>query len=112
MTHEEWVARRLTRRDLMRRAAGVGGAFAVAPLLAACGGDDEEPATGGGGGDDELKGTGKVVIGAFEDGALAAFKEKMVPLFKEQTGISIEILEDEYCTFSEKAFNDAQTGAG
>ena len=110
-SHEEWFERPLTRRQLVRRAAGVGGVVAVGPLIAACGGDEEEAPQGGGGGG-ELKGTGKVVIGAFEDAALVPFKEKIVPLFEKETGIKIDFLEDEYGTFFEKAFNDAQTGAG
>ncbi len=106
--------RRLTRRDVVKGGAGVAGLAAFGPLLAACGGGDDEGATtsAGGGGGDDLKGSGKVVIGAFEDGGLVPFKERMIPLFKEQTGIEIEWLEDEYGTFFEKAFNDAQTGAG
>ncbi|MBA2536247.1 MAG: extracellular solute-binding protein [Actinobacteria bacterium] len=111
MTYYDWLDRRLTRRQLVRRAAGVGGVLAAGPLLAACGGDDEKEPSGGGG-DDEFKGTGKVVIGAFEDGGLTPFKEKIIPLFEQETGITLEFLEDEYGTFFEKAFNDAQTGAG
>ena len=112
-SNEGWFERRLTRRQVVERAAGLGGALAAGPLLAACGGEDEQETAGGEGtGTDEFRGTGKVVIGAFEDGALTAFKEKIAPLFKEQTGIAIEFLEDEYGTFFEKAFNDAQTGAG
>ena len=110
---ETWFERRLTRRQIVRAAAGVGGALAAGPLLAACGGEDEPAGDGGGGGGgDDLTGTGKVVIGAFEDGALGPFKDRIVPLFNEQTGMEIEFLEDEYGTFFEKAFNDAQTGAG
>jgi multiple sugar transport system substrate-binding protein len=111
MPYVDWLERRLTRGQLMRRAAGVGGALAAGPLLAACGGDDEKEPSGGGG-DDEFKGTGEVVIGAFEDGGLTPFKEKIIPLFEQETGIKLEFLEDEYGTFFEKAFNDAQTGAG
>ncbi|MDQ3890594.1 MAG: extracellular solute-binding protein [Actinomycetota bacterium] len=112
-SYEELFEKRLTRRQLVRTAAGAGGALAAGPLLAACGGGEEEkPSTGGGGGEGGFKGSGKVVIGAFEDGALVPFKQAIIPLFERETGIKLEFLEDEYGTFFEKAFNDAQTGAG
>jgi multiple sugar transport system substrate-binding protein len=109
---QDLFERRLTRREVVRGAAGLGAAAGLGPLLAACGGDDDGDEAAPAGGGDDLRGTGKVVIGAFEDGALVPFKERMIPLFKEQTGITIEFLEDEYGTFFEKAFNDAQAGAG
>jgi multiple sugar transport system substrate-binding protein len=108
---EQLYERPLTRREVVKGGIALGSALGVAPILAACGGDDEEkasttPSTG------SLKGTGKVVIGAFEDGALDPFKAEIVPLFKKQTGISIEFLEDAYDTFFEKAFNDGRSKAG
>jgi multiple sugar transport system substrate-binding protein len=99
-----------TRRRFVRTAAGAGGALLASPLVAACGGDEKPASTGGGG--DALKGTGKVVIGAFQDGGLRPFKEDIVPLFERETGIQVEFLEDEYGTFFEKAFNDAQSQGG
>lgn len=54
---------------------------------------------------------GKVVIGAFADGGLTPFKEKIIPLAKEQ-GFDIQFLEDEYGVTLEKWFADAQSGAG
>jgi multiple sugar transport system substrate-binding protein len=102
--------RPLTRRQVVRGGVALGSALGMAPLLAACGDDDDNqkaaPSTG------ELKGTGKVVIGAFEDGALDPFKAEIVPLFKKETGISIQFLEDAYDTFFEKAFNDGRSKAG
>jgi multiple sugar transport system substrate-binding protein len=53
-----------------------------------------------------------LVIGAFEDGALVPFKQKIIPLFKHQTGISIELLQEPYTSFFAKAFADGQTKAG
>ena len=100
-----------TRRRFVSTAAGLGGALVAAPWVAACGGE-EEPTTTSGGGGGELKGTGKVVIGAFQDGGLRPFKEQIVPLFERETGIQVEFLEDEYGTFFEKAFNDGQSKAG
>lgn len=102
---------RFTRRQFVRTAVGVGGALVAAPLIAACGGDDDEeegaaPAAG------DFTGTGKVVIGAFADGGLTPFKDVIIPLFEEETGITLEWLEDDYGTFFEKSFNDASTQAG
>ncbi|TIT85800.1 MAG: extracellular solute-binding protein, partial [Mesorhizobium sp.] len=53
----------------------------------------------------------KVIIGAFADGGLTPFKQKIIPLAKEQ-GFDIEFLEDEYGVTLEKWFADAQSGAG
>ena len=102
--------RPLNRRRLMKGAFGLGGALAAGPLIAACGGDDEEQQAPSGGGD--FKGSGKVIIGAFADGGLQPFKETIVPLFKKQTGIEIEYLEDDYGTFFEKAFEDGKNKVG
>ena len=55
---------------------------------------------------------GKVIIGAFADGGLAPFKNKIIPLAKEEGGFEIEFLEDEYGVTLEKWFADAQSGAG
>lgn len=108
----EQLESRLTRRQFVRGAIGVGGALAAGPILAACGGDDEGAAPTGAADTDGFTGTGKVIIGAFEDGGLTPFKDSIIPLFKEQTGITIEWLEDDYSTFFEKSFNDGQTQAG
>ncbi|MGT2465323.1 hypothetical protein ACVOMV_08270 [Mesorhizobium atlanticum] len=43
--------------------------------------------------------------------ALTPFKEKIIPLAKEQ-GFDIQFLEDEYGVTLEKWFADAQSGAG
>jgi len=53
----------------------------------------------------------KVIIGAFADGGLTPFKEKIIPLAKEQ-GFEITFLEDEYGVTLEKWFADAQNSAG
>jgi multiple sugar transport system substrate-binding protein len=55
---------------------------------------------------------GKVIIGAFADGGLTPFKEKIIPLAKEQGGFDIQFLEDEYGVTLEKWFADAQNSAG
>jgi multiple sugar transport system substrate-binding protein len=91
----------ITRRQILRTGAGIGGAFVAAPLLAACGGDDEA-----------ASGSGELVIGAFEDAAFVPFKSEIFPAFEADTGISVKFLEDEYGTFFEKALNDGQQGGG
>jgi multiple sugar transport system substrate-binding protein len=53
----------------------------------------------------------KVIIGAFADGGLTAFKQKIIPLAKAD-GFNIEFLEDEYGVTLEKWFADAQNHAG
>jgi multiple sugar transport system substrate-binding protein len=55
---------------------------------------------------------GKVVIGAFSDGGLTPFKDKIIPLAKQEGNFDIEFLEDEYGVTLEKWFADAQSGAG
>jgi len=54
---------------------------------------------------------GKVIIGAFADGGLTPFKEKIIPLAKT-AGFDITFLEDEYGVCLEKFFTDAQNKAG
>jgi multiple sugar transport system substrate-binding protein len=54
---------------------------------------------------------GKVIIGAFADGGLVPFKDKIIPLAKT-AGFDITFLEDEYGVTLEKFFTDAQSGAG
>src|SRR3954449_6669884 len=55
---------------------------------------------------------GKVIIGAFADGGLTPFKEKIIPLAKAEGGFDIQFLEDEYGVTLEKFFTDAQNKAG
>jgi multiple sugar transport system substrate-binding protein len=92
----------LSRGELLRRGVAVGGTLAAAPLLAG-------PAKGA---YRVRRASKKLVIGAFEDGALVPFKKKMIPLFKQQTGISIEFLTEPYDSFFAKAFNDGTAKAG
>ena len=83
-----------------------GGAIAAGPLVAASGASAAPLRAR------TARAGGKLVIGAFEDGALAPFKKKMIPLFKQQTGISIEFLTEPYDAFFAKAFNDGQQKSG
>jgi multiple sugar transport system substrate-binding protein len=54
----------------------------------------------------------KVIIGAFADGGLVPFKDKIIPLAKSEGNFDVEFLEDEYGVTLEKWFADAQSGAG
>lgn len=54
---------------------------------------------------------GKVIIGAFADGALTPFKNTVIPLAKE-AGFDVQFLEDDYGVTLEKWFADALNGAG
>jgi multiple sugar transport system substrate-binding protein len=55
--------------------------------------------------------TKKVIIGAFADGGLTPFKQKIIPL-ATAAGFEIKFLEDEYGVTLEKWFADAQNSAG
>ena len=85
---------RLSRRKLLQGSAGLA-------LMTALGGA-MSPARAAG---------GKVIIGAFADGGMTPFKEKIIPLAKQQ-GFDITYLEDEYGVTLEKWFADAQNKAG
>ncbi len=107
----------LSRRTILQRALAIGGLAVAAPLLAACGSSGDSstptstPSTGTPVGSGPT-GSGKVIIGGFEDGAMAPFKDKIVPLFKEKTGIDIELLLEPYDSFKAKALQDGQSKAG
>jgi len=94
------------RRRTRRRWSLVGAVVVLllAAVAAGCGGDDEQATT-------EPTTTGKVIIGAFQDGGLTPFKDKIIPLAKE-AGFDIEFLEDQYDVTLEKWFADAQNEAG
>ena len=100
-----FVERPLTRRKFV--ATAVGAAVAATPLLggAAKAATYRTAATA-------RAAKGKVVIGAFVDGGLVPFKNKIIPLFEADTGIKVEFLQDDYSTFFEKAFQDGLTKAG
>src|SRR5262249_18287713 len=109
MNQERDTGRAVTRRDLLRLGLAAGGAAAGLPMLAACssGSRGGTASTGG-----ATSGGGKLVIGAFEDGAITVFKQAIVPLFQQQTGIKIELLTAPYDAFFSKAFQDGSSKAG
>ena len=98
MTDNRFFQRKVNRRRILRE----GAALAVgAGLLPGLGATTASAQAGG-----------KVIIGAFADGALTPFKDKIIPLAKAEAGFEIEFLEDEYGVTLEKWFADAQSGAG
>jgi len=94
MTELNPFGRPISRRTLLQGTAGL----AVAAALGAT----TVPARAAG---------GKLIIGAFADGGLTPFKDKIIPLAKEQ-GFDIAFLEDQYSVTLEKWFADAQNAAG
>jgi multiple sugar transport system substrate-binding protein len=88
---------KLTRRSFVIKAGAAGAALGASPVAKAA---------------RVRRSKGKVVIGAFVDGGLVPFKNKIIPLFEKDTGIKIEFLQDDYSSFFEKAFNDGLNKAG
>ena len=95
MTIRSVHSSRMNRRTLLKGGAALGLGAAVITK--------DRPARAAG---------GKVIIGAFADGGLAPFKEKIIPLAKQEGGFEIEYLEDEYGVTLEKWFADARNSAG
>jgi multiple sugar transport system substrate-binding protein len=98
--------RPMTRRQVMKTGIGIGGVALAAPLLAACTSGDGGGGGGGGGG------SGKVLLGTFDDPLLDGFKNTIIPLYKEETGIEVELLIDDFTTFFQKGLNDGISQAG
>ena len=93
----------LSRRDLLRTSVAAGAGLAAVPLL------DATPALAR---TRRRSASKTLVMGAFVDPALVPFKQKIIPLFKKETGISIEMLQAPYDAFFAKAFQDGQSKAG
>jgi multiple sugar transport system substrate-binding protein len=94
MTHSKLYA--LNRRRLLQAAAGL----AVGSVVSAAAGTAS------------AQEGGKVIIGAFADGGLTPFKDKIIPLAKAEGNFDVTFLEDEYGVTLEKWFADAQNAAG
>jgi multiple sugar transport system substrate-binding protein len=94
----------MNRRDLLKASLGAGAALATVPLFGGLPAYASPKST--------TAGKGKLVIGAFEDGALVPFKKVIIPLFEKQTGIKIQFLTEPYDAFFAKAFQDGQSKAG
>jgi multiple sugar transport system substrate-binding protein len=122
MSEDNVLSRHLTRRDVLRLGVVVGGVAASGALLAACSSStaSSAPATAApaSAGASSVPASsaptpgGKLVIGAFEDGALAPFKATILPMFEAATGITVEFLTEPYDSFFAKAFQDGQSKAG
>ena len=98
MNTRELLKWKLNRRKLLKAGAGVALGSTLASTLAA------PPIARAAG--------GKVIIGAFADGGLTPFKQKIIPLAKSEAGFDVQYLEDEYGVTLEKWFADAQNRAG
>ncbi|MEA2548303.1 MAG: multiple sugar transport system substrate-binding protein [Chloroflexota bacterium] len=129
MSEDDILTRYLTRRDLLRLGVAVGGVAAAGAILAACGpaaatatpATSAAPTAAGGSPAASAAGAspsaaaqagGKLVIGAFEDGALTPFKATILPMFEAATGTKVEFLTEPYDSFFAKAFQDGQSKAG
>ena len=97
MSGAEHGERTVSRRTILKGGAGMALASTLSTMAVGVG-----PA---------MADSKKAVIGAFADGGLTPFKEKIIPLANEQ-GFDITFLEDEYSVTLEKWFADAQSGAG
>jgi multiple sugar transport system substrate-binding protein len=97
MTDYRFFERKLDRRRLLKQGAAMSLAAGLLPGM----GRSARAQQGG-----------KVIIGAFADGGLTPFKDKIIPLAKAEGGFEIEFLEDEYGVTLEKWFADAQNAAG
>ena len=127
MSEDDILTRYLTRRDLLRLGVAVGGVAGIGAFLAACGGSASPspsspapsvPASTGPAPSavapsaSPAKAGGKLVIGAFEDGAQTPFKETIIPMFQEATGTEVQFLTEPYDSFFAKAFQDGTSKAG
>jgi multiple sugar transport system substrate-binding protein len=125
MSDDDILARYLTRRDLLRLGVAVGGVAAAGAVLAACGpattaspsaaasvpAGSAPAASVPAASPSAAQAGGKLVIGAFEDGAITVFK-KIIPLFENATGTKVQLLTEPYDSFFAKALQDGTSKAG
>ena len=124
MSDDDILSRHLTRRDVLRLGLAVGGVAAAGAVLAACGpaassapaasasaAPAPSAAASAAASPSAAQAGGKLVIGAFEDGAITVFK-KIIPLFESATGTKVEFLTEPYDSFFAKAFQDGTSKAG
>jgi multiple sugar transport system substrate-binding protein len=105
--HDPDDGQRLSRSDLVKRAAVLAGAAAAAPLFGGVA-RAAVPRTAA----VARAAKGKLVMSAFADGGLTAFKTKIIPLFQHETGIKVQFVEDDYSSTFEKQFQDGISKAG
>jgi multiple sugar transport system substrate-binding protein len=91
----------MTRRQLLRNTAVFGAATFAATTLAACG----KKSSGGT--------SDKIVVGAFQDNALAPLRDTFFKKFTDATGIKVQYNETNYDSWYQNAKNDGlqKTGA-
>jgi multiple sugar transport system substrate-binding protein len=125
MSDDDILSRYLTRRDLLRLGVAVGGVAAAGAVLAACGpsataspsaaasvpAGSAPAASVPAASPSAAQAGGKLVIGAFEDGAITVFK-KIIPLFESATGTKVQLLTEPYDSFFAKALQDGTSKAG
>ena len=126
MSDDDILSRHLTRRDVLRLGLAAGGVAAAGAVLAACGASTSSsaaPASAAVSAPASAAASeaaasasaalgGKLVIGAFEDGALTPFKGTILPMFEAATGVKVEFLTEPYDSFFAKAFQDGTSKAG
>jgi multiple sugar transport system substrate-binding protein len=116
MTQDRLGMRPMSRRELLKLGLAVGGTAAAGSILAACGSSaTAAPATAAASAAPASAAAGskgKLIIGAFEDGALVPFKETILPMFEKETGITVEFLTEPYDSFFAKALQDGTSKAG
>jgi multiple sugar transport system substrate-binding protein len=98
----------MTRRQLLRNSAVFGAATFAVTSLGACTGGSGDGGDGGGGG-----GSDRIVIGSFQDNALAPLRDTFFKRFEDETGIKVQYNETNYDSWYQNAKNDGlqQTGA-
>jgi multiple sugar transport system substrate-binding protein len=107
MTSGSGPSMRWSRRSVLK-GAGLGvAAAAAAPLLAACG------SSGGSGGGSASGSSKKVIIGSFQDPAMAPFRDKYVKQYQQETGVQVQYSETSYDAWYQACKSDGlnKTGA-
>jgi multiple sugar transport system substrate-binding protein len=94
---------RMTRRQLLRNSAVFGAATFAVTTLSACGLGKENTE----------ENSGRIVIGAFQDNALAPLRDTFFERFTDETGIRVQYNETNYDSWYQNAKNDGlnETGA-
>src|SRR5207249_9890771 len=92
---------RMTRRELLRNSAMFGAATVAVTTMSACGLGKKSSESN------------KIVIGAFQDNALAPLRDTFFKRFTDETGVKVQYNETNYDTWYQNAKNDGlnKTGA-
>ena len=117
---DQWT---LSRRRFFKSGLAAGGVVAAGGILAACGGSNSgdsgsssaagsTAAAGTGASTEELKGTGEVIIGGFEERRARAVQERDPAALHQDVGIKTQFLLEPYDSFFSKAFQDGTSKSG